>query len=77
MDKKINLSFWKSLRFLCWRAWDSCVDRKEFSLASNGSDIEEPESVAIEDQLGTDENNKTVYNKTNSMISKESIVATS
>ena len=53
----------------------SCVDGREFFLASNGSQIEESERVTIEDPSGTDENNKTVYNKIGSMISKESLVA--
>ena len=48
---------------------------EEFFLASNGSEIEASESVTIEDRSSTDENNKTVYHKIYSMISKESVLA--
>ena len=54
---------------------DFCVDGREFFLASNGSEIEAYESVTLEDPSSTDENNKTVYNKIDSMISKESVLA--
>ena len=56
---------------------DSCLDGREFFLASNDSEIEESERVTIwySDPSGTDENNKTVYNKIDSMISKKSVVA--
>ena len=54
---------------------DSCVDGREFFLASNGSETEASESVTIEDPSGTDENNNTFCNKIDSMISKESVVA--
>ena len=53
---------------------DSCDAGREFFLASNGFEIEESESVAIEHPSSTDGNNKAVYNKIDSMISKESIV---
>ena len=54
---------------------DFCFDGREFFLASNGSEIEASESVTIEDPSRTDENNKTVYNKIDSMISKKSVLA--
>ena len=53
---------------------DSCVAGREFFLASNGFEIEESESVAIEDPSSTDGNNKAVYSKIDSMVSKESVV---
>ena len=53
----------------------SGVDGREFFLASNGSEIEESEIITIEDPSGTDENNKTVYSKIDSIITKESLVA--
>ena len=54
---------------------DFCFDGREFFLASNGSEIEASENVTIEDPSSTDENNKTVYNKIDSMISNESVLA--
>ena len=54
---------------------DFCVDGREFFLASDGSEIEASESVTIEDPSSTDENSKTVYNKIDSMILKESVLA--
>ena len=55
---------------------DFCVDGREFFLASNGSEIGASERVTKEDPSGTDENNKSyIYNKIDSMISKESVFA--
>ena len=54
---------------------NSSVDGREFFLASNGPEIDESESVTIEDPAGKDENNKTVYNKIDSIMSKESPLA--
>ena len=54
---------------------DSCVDGREFFLASNGSEKETSESVTVEDPPSTDENNNTFCNKIDSMMSKESVVA--
>ena len=54
---------------------DFCIDGREFFQASNGSEIEVSESVSVEDPSSTDENDKTVYNKIDSMISKESVLA--
>ena len=54
---------------------DFCVDGREFFLASNGSEIEASERVTIEDPSSADENNKIVYNKIDSMISKKSDLA--
>ena len=68
MGKKINLLFWKSL------CWISVSMEESFFLASNGSEIEASESITIEDPSSTDENNKIVYNKIDSVISKESVL---
>ena len=68
MGKKINLSFWKSLCRI------SVSMEESFFLASNGSEIEASESITIEDPSITDENNKIVYNKIDSVISKESVL---
>ena len=68
MGKKINLSFWKSLCRI------SVSMEESFFLASNGSEIEASESITIEDPSSTDENNKIVYNKIDSVISKESVL---